>query len=100
MSKEVIRPEGADLIRYRNEGYVICNQCGAIMDRPDTADVYVCPGCGWQVDAMEYEYDDGQEKEWAPGAFGSSDAVIPPPGCLACGGPYPDCMISCNLFDD
>ena len=22
-----------------------------------------------------------------------------PEGCAACGGPYPDCMDSCNLFD-
>lgn len=23
-----------------------------------------------------------------------------PVGCAACGGPYPDCMISCDMFDD
>ena len=23
-----------------------------------------------------------------------------PEGCAVCGGPYPDCMTSCNLFDD
>ena len=23
-----------------------------------------------------------------------------PEGCVACGGPYPDCMTSCSIFDD
>lgn len=23
-----------------------------------------------------------------------------PPGCLACGGPYPDCKDSCPAFDN
>jgi len=23
-----------------------------------------------------------------------------PVGCLACGGPYPDCKSSCKLFDE
>lgn len=23
-----------------------------------------------------------------------------PEGCIACGGPYPDCMTSCKIFDD
>ena len=28
------------------------------------------------------------------------DSDIPPKECLICGGPYPQCRISCNLFDD
>lgn len=32
----------------------------------------------------EDEYDDG----------------LPPVGCRACGGPYPDCKDSCPIFDD
>ena len=24
----------------------------------------------------------------------------PPAGCRACGGPYPNCKLSCKLFDD
>lgn len=50
MSKEIIRPEGAELTRYLNEGCAICNHCGALMDRTEDpaggCDIYVCPGCG------------------------------------------------------
>lgn len=104
MSKKIIKPEGKELLRYINNGYPICNKCGALMDRtPDPAgacDIFVCPGCGWEIDDMEYKYDSGQELEWAPGSGMTSDDMDPPPGCRACGGPWPHCQTSCNLFDD
>lgn len=101
MSKEIIKPEGTELMRYVNEGYAICNKCGAVMDRIEDPDgIYVCPACGWRVDTMEYEYDSGEEREWAPGSGMPVGDLVPPTGCLACGGPYPSCKTSCNLFDD
>ena len=30
---QIIKPEGIELIEYLNEGYAICNKCGAVMDR-------------------------------------------------------------------
>lgn len=99
MSKDIYRPEGEELIRYLNEGYAICNRCGAVMNLNERYD-YICPGCGWEADCMEYRYDYGEELEWAPNMLDMFGEDIPPECCMACGGPYPDCMLSCKLFDD
>lgn len=96
MSREIIKPEGIELMEYLNKGYAICNECGAVMDRrPDPAggcDIYTCPSCGWEIDEMEYEYEDEDEM--------SEPGDVPPAGCRACGGPYPHCKTSCKAFDD
>ncbi len=103
MSK-IIRPEGDELIKYLNEGYAICNNCGAIMElRPGSSrgsDLFICPACGWEVETMDYEYDDDTELEWAPNMVAMFKDEIPPEGCIACGGPYPHCRTSCKMFDD
>lgn len=46
----------------------------------------------WHVpdDDDPYEYDDIYEMEF--------DDI--PEGCAACGGPYPSCISSCNLFEE
>lgn len=91
MSRKIIRPEGVELMKYLNDGDAICNKCGALMDRKEDpaggCDILVCPSCGWEIDEMEYEYED-------------EDALDVPAGCRACGGPYPHCKTSCKLFDD
>lgn len=102
MSQKIIKPEGMELIHYLNEGYAICNECGAVMDRREDpeggCDIYTCPSCGWEIDEMEYEYEDNNE--WTDEMIGINHGDVPPDGCRTCGGPYPYCKISCKLFDD
>ena len=101
---QIIKPEGIELCRYLNEGYAICNKCGAIMDRKEGPngrdDIYACPSCGWKVDVMDYEYEEDEEEEWTEEILKAYDGDVPPAGCRACGGPYPQCKTSCKLFDD
>ncbi len=103
MSQRIIKPEGMELLEYLNDGYAICNKCGAVMDRKEDpkggCDIYVCPSCGWEVDEMEYEYEDSEE-EWDLEILSHYKGDIPPAGCRACGGPYPHCKSSCKLFDE
>lgn len=105
MSQRIIKPEGIELMKYLNDGYAICDKCGAVMNRKDGLvgenDIYVCPSCGWKIDVMDYEYkDDDKEKEYVSEIKKYYKDDIPPPGCRACGGHYPDCKTSCKLFDD
>lgn len=100
---KVIIPEGKELLDHINRGVAICNECGAVMDLDDSNEKiyeYVCPGCGWRVDYMDYEYDDGQEKEYTDQMLAMFGGDIPPAGCMGCGGPYPQCITSCKMFDD
>ena len=99
MSK-VIRPEGMDLINCRNNGTPICKECGAIMNRKDNGqycDILVCPGCGFEIDDMDYEFEEDEEDY---DSIYDEDDSTPPKGCIACGGPYPYCKTSCKIFDD
>lgn len=97
MSHKIIFPEGIELIDYLNRGYAICNECGALMERREDprggCDIYTCPSCGWEIDEMEYEYERDEDVD-------ERGDDIPPAGCRACGGPYPNCKLSCKLFDD
>ena len=49
--------------------------------------------------AIDY-YTDGEEDELFDDSDTDDDYDDIPEGCRACGGPYPDCMDSCPLFDD
>ena len=33
MSQKIIKPEGMELMEYLNNGYAVCNRCGAVMER-------------------------------------------------------------------
>lgn len=104
----VIKPVGSELMDYLNKGYAICNKCGAVMDRREDpeggCDIYTCPSCGWEIDEMDYEYEDGDEMELVLDERGKNCLIfrndMPPAGCRTCGGPYPYCKASCKMFDD
>jgi len=104
--KKIIYPKGDDLGMYLRKGYAVCNQCGALMDRkvdPQVGTYYhVCPACEWEIDDADYEYEDPMKL--VTDEYGNECLVykrdIPPAGCQACGGPYPDCLPSCKMYDD
>lgn len=106
--KKIIKPAGAELMDYLNQGYAICNRCGAVMDQKEDlrggCDIYACPSCGWEIDEMEYEYESGDPMELVQDERGEDILIfkndMPPAGCRACGGPYPYCKASCKMFDD
>ena len=104
MSHKIIKPEGIELIEYLNNGYAICNRCGAVMrqtEDPKTGcGIYICPSCGLKMDEEDYEYESDEEVEWTEEMLDMEQGDIPPAGCRACGGPYPYCKSSCKLFDD
>lgn len=105
MSKEILHPEGQQLIDMLNDGYTICNNCGVVMELLQPVGIrtiMVCPECGTKVDREDYEFDfgDSNDDEWSPNTTTILGEDIPPVGCMACGGPYPHCRLSCNLFDD
>lgn len=102
MSK-VKKSESMELIRLLNAGYSICEKCGEIMERREASDgagfVRTCPSCGY-TDVVDYEREDGDDQEWTSRILNAYDGDVPPEGCRVCGGPYPDCMTSCKLFDE
>ena len=64
--------------------YAMCPVCGHRMRR--ATDRYG----KWDGESYICDYCDGDDYD--------SDDI--PEGCAACGGPYPDCKDSCDMFDD
>lgn len=93
MSKNIYYPKTlAEIDDILNAGKAVCNECGAVMELINCGvhpDKYVCPDeeCGWECLVEDYYYGDEPPEDI-------------PEGCRACGGPYPQCMISCKMFDD
>ena len=105
--REIIYPSNLEVYNYLNDGYGICNKCGAVMDEEfrGRIDMYICPACGWEIDVMDYEYeedDDGMELVLDENGeeFLIPKMDMPPAGCRACGGPYPYCKSTCREYDD
>ena len=53
-----------------------------------------------EIDPELLEEDPDEEVEWTEETIRMFGGDVPPAGCMACGGPYPDCKISCKMFDD
>lgn len=80
--------------------YVYCKKCRAYMIYEASNDVlgrYICPGCGTKV--KEETLLNQLDKENRLFERKLYDDSIPE-GCSACEGPYPDCMVSCKMFDE
>ena len=60
-----------------------CPKCG--QNYYVRSDKFICLKCNYYVERKK-----SSELK--------SDKI--PYGCIACGGPYPSCKTSCNLFDD
>ncbi len=85
--------------------FVYCQDCGIYMDfkkghKNDLDGKWICLNCNAEVDEQAVyiqlsdendEYDEYYQDEY------NNDV---PEGCQACGGPYPNCKVSCKLFDD
>ena len=82
MSHKIIKPEGIELIEYLNNGYAICNRCGAVMrqtEDPKTGcGIYICPSCGLKMDEEDYEYESDEEVEWTEEMLDMEQGDIPP----------------------
>ena len=85
MSHKIIKPEGIELIEYLNNGYAICNRCGAVMrqtEDPKTGcGIYICPSCGLKMDEEDYEYESDEEVEWTEEMLDMEQGDIPPERC-------------------
>lgn len=89
MSHKIIKPEGIELIEYLNNGYAICNRCGAVMrqtEDPKTGcGVYICPSCGLKVDEEDYECGSDEEVEWPGVCSGWNREIFRQPGAEPAG---------------
>lgn len=69
-----------------------CPNCGDTMGYSYIESEFKCPSCGTKMDEGDWDYKSEEEDDEDP------DDI--PFECKACGGPYPNCKISCKHFDD
>lgn len=62
-----------------------CPECGHEMRYSHVLGEFKCFKCGYTMDEEDWEIDDEEDIPWC---------------CKTCGGPYPDCMAGCKIFDD
>ena len=82
-----------------------CPNCHIKCEHHKKDGYFECPSCGYNIWDDEAEYGDGYSCLEATyeddfGYDNYSDISEIPEGCSACGGPYPNCIDGCNLFDD
>ncbi len=86
-----------------DDGIVIfCESCGQYMNYYPTDNYfqcdgkYICPSCGTVVrESTPYNQLDRESRQRSKARAMEEK----PEGCKACGGPYPDCVTSCNIYD-
>lgn len=86
-----------------NETYY-CPKCGGKMKHIGGLLDWECSKCGAEG---SLEYDEVNKEDYIKLAdeeyenlYDSPNEDNMPECCIACGGPYPDCMTSCKIFDD
>lgn len=77
-----------------SSGKYTCYECGGNMTLHD--DILICDECKHSVDLDFYGYEESYDEFYRE----LEAEKEPPVGCRACGGPYPHCKTSCNIFDD
>ena len=65
-----------------------CPICGETMRFSYCKAEFKCFECGHTMEEDDWDYIMGE------------DDSTPPYACEVCGGPYPQCKTSCNMFDD
>lgn len=75
-----------------------CPRCGGQMTF-QFSDEWECQSCGC-VGESEMDGDGNGWHIYITGEGGGPNVDDMPECCKACGGPYPDCMSSCKIFDD
>lgn len=98
MPKIIYPTDPGEICFYLDEGRGICTHCGALMNT--VGDSFECPNCGKSIRVKGYEYDEPDDVEWSSAITNMYDGDTPGAGCMACGGPYPNCKTSCSIFDD
>ena len=73
---------------YDPHAYPDCPLCNTVMGYSYVLDEFKCPSCGYIIDGDDYS---GYN-------FYDSDGM--PWACSTCGGPWPDCVDSCRLYDE
>lgn len=91
-------------MKRKKKGY-FCARCGSEMYLSEDGLVLVCSNenCNYGVEFEDYGtvYDTARGKyEAAMGDYADDDSCDIPEACLSCGGPYPQCMTSCRIFDE
>jgi len=73
-----------------------CPECSAELNNYET--FWDCPECGYFKKKAKYAKLEEQNERFLKKFLGDDDI---PEGCAACGNPaYPECKLSCHLFDD
>lgn len=85
-----------------SSGYQFCPDCHTVINHRNG--YWECDICNYSITDDEVDYGNGfptlestYENDYGD-IYGDIENDIPE-GCEACGGPYPECKSSCNMYD-